>query len=207
VADSGGVRQVNAAWTIPASRNRREWPVAANGYVASNGEVYYEVRKSGNSYFPVEYEHDLFMLWVSAAMFPAKRGFSLDANPILQLLGNTRAQYVFEVAFGTLTEDAGTGYAMNLASVTWATPIISERILLSAAIVPHPVNVTVASDTLGALTATASIYGRSQTVTAPVASAFALRARLLNFDTENRTTPRGIVAVTMEEAIATISPK
>jgi len=206
-ADAGNVRQVNAAWIIPASRNRREWPVAANGYIASNGEVYYEVRQDGNSYFPVEYEHDLFMLWISAAMFPAKRGFTLDANPILQLLGNTRAQYVLEVAFGTLAEDSGTGYAMNLSGVTWATPVISERILLSAAIVPHPINVTVASDTLGALTATASIYGRTQTVTAPAASAFALRARLLNFDTENRTTPRGLIAVTMPEAIATISPK
>lgn len=207
VADTGGVRQTTAAWTIPASRNRREWPVAAGGYIASNGESYYEVRKSGNSFFPVEFEHDLFMLWVSGAMFPAKRGFALDAKPVLQILGNTRAQYTLEVAFGTLTEDSGTGYAMNLSGINWAAPVISERVLLSSAVVPHPISVRVASDIVGALTATASIYGRNQTVTAPAASSFALRARLLNFDTENRTTPRGLVAVKMEESIATISPK
>lgn len=205
--DAGGVRQTTAAWTIPASRNRREWPVASGGYIASNGEVYYEVRKSGNSYFPVEFEQDLFMLWVSAAMFPAKRNLTLDAKPILQLLGNTRAQYTLEVAFGTLTEDSGTSYAANLAGITWAAPVISERLLLSSAIVPHPLNISVARDTLGAITATASIYGRTQTVTPPATSAFALRARLLNFDTENRSTPRGLVSVKMEEALAIISPK
>jgi hypothetical protein len=206
-ADSGQVRQLSAAWVIPASRNRREWPVASSGYVASNGDAYYEVRKSGNSYFPTEYEHDLFMLFVSAAMFPAKRNFTLDATPVLQLLGNTRAQYMLQVFFGTLTEDSGSSYAMNLSGITWATPIISERILLSSAIVQHPLNIAVASDATGILTATAAIYGRTQTVVAPTSSAFAIRARLLNFDTENRTAPRGFVSVKMPEATAIISPK
>lgn len=205
LADAGQVKQINTDWTIPASRNRRDWPVKDDGYIASNGEIYYEVRKAGNSYFPVEMEHDLFMLWISGTMFPSKRFFNLEAKPVLQLLGNTRAQYVLEVAFGTLTEDTGTGFAMNLAGVNWAAPIISERLLLSSAIVPHPINVQVTSNTSGVLSATAAIYGRTQTVTAPTSNAFALRARLLNFDTENRTAPRGLVAVKMEESKATIS--
>jgi hypothetical protein len=201
----GQVKKLNAAWTIPAARNRRAWPVALDGHVASNGSVLYEVRKAGTSYFPAEYEHDLFMLWVAAEMFPSKRAFNIDAKPVLQLLGNARAEYMLEVAFGTITEAAGTGIAANLAGITWAAPVISQRVLLSSAIVTHPFGVAVRSDAESVLTATASIYGRVQTVTPPAASAFALRARLLNFDTEDRSSARGLISLTMEETQALIT--
>ena len=201
---SGNVKQVSAAYTIAAARNRRAWPLKAGSHVASNGDVLYEVRKVGNSYFPVEYEHDLLMLHVSAEMFSAKRRFELAAEPKLQLLGNTRAQYVLEVAFGTVAEDAGSGFAENIANIAWAAPIISQRLILSSAAVTHTFAVNVNSDASANLTATASIYGRTQSVTAPTGSAFALRARLLNFDPENRTSPRGSILLTMKESTAKI---
>jgi hypothetical protein len=166
--------------------------------------VLYEVRKAGTSYFPAEYEHDLFMLWVAAEMFPSKRAFNIDAKPVLQLLGNARAEYILEVAFGTITEATGTGIAANIAGITWAAPVISQRVLLSSAIVTHPFGVAVRSDAGSVLTATASIYGRAQTATPPTASAFALRARLLNFDTEDRASARGLISLTMEETQALI---
>ena len=201
---SGNVKQVSAAYTIAAARNRRAWPLKAGSHVASNGDVLYEVRKVGNSYFPVEYEHDLLMLHVSAEMFSAKRRFELAAEPKLQLLGNTRAQYVLEVAFGTVAEDAGSGFAENIANIAWAAPIISQRLILSSAAVTHTFAVNVNSDASANLTATASIYGRTQSVNAPNGSAFALRARLLNFDPENRTSPRGSILLTMKESTAKI---
>ncbi len=202
---AGNMKQVSSAWTIPAARSRRAWPLKAGSYVASNGDVLYEVRKVGNSYFPVEYEHDLLMLHVSAEMFTAKRRFELTAEPKLQLLGNTRAQYVLEVAFGSVVEDAGSGFAENIASIAWAAPIISQRIILSSAAVTHTFAVNVKSDASAVLSATATIYGRVQSVIAPAGAAFALRARLLNFDPENRTAPRGSILLTMKESTASIT--
>ena len=204
---AGQVKQINTAWTIPAARNRRAWPVKAGGYIASNGSVLYEVRKVGDTYYPVEYEHDIFMFWVSAEMLTAKRTLNLTAKPVLQLLGNTRAQYTLDVAFGTVTEDSGSGFGPNLASITWAEPIISQKIILSGAIVEHPFGLVVKSDASAVLTATSTLYGRTQNATPPAGPAFAIRARLNAFDTENRQNPRGFISLTAKEEDITINIK
>jgi hypothetical protein len=197
---AGQVKQLSTPWLIPSARNRKAWPVASNGYIASNGSVMYEVRKNGNSYFPVEYEHDIFLLWIAAEMLTAKRSLSLSVKPSLQLLGNTRAQYMLEVAFGTLQESQGSNYGPNLANLQWATPIISQRLILSSTIVEHSFGLSVSSDASSVLSATSTLYGRSQNATPPSNSAFAIRARLLNFDTEDREGTRGAISLKMEAA-------
>lgn len=202
---TGQIKQLNAAWTIPAGKNRRAWPVQSGGYIASNGSVLYEVRKVGNTFYPVEYEHDIFMVWISAEMLTAKRTLSVSAKPVLQLLGNTRAQYSLDVAFGTIVEDSGSGFGPNLASINWATPVISQRIILSSTIVEHPFGLVVRSDSSAELTATATMYGRTVNVTPPSASAFAVRARLNAFDTENKINPRGSILLTAKEEDIQIS--
>ena len=199
------VKQINSAWTIPAARNRRAWPVKSGGYIASNGSVLYEVRKVGNTYYPVEFEHDIFMVWISAEMLTAKRTLSLTAKPVLQLLGNTRAQYTLDVAFGTVVEDSGSGFGPNLASINWAAPVISQKIILSSTIVEHPFGLVVKSDNSAVLSATSTLYGRTQNVTPPSGAAFAIRARLNNFDTENRQNPRGSISLTAKEEDIKIS--
>jgi nucleotide-binding universal stress UspA family protein len=197
---TGQVKQLSTPWLIPSARNRKAWPVASNGYIASNGSVMYEVRKNGNSYFPVEYEHDIFLLWIAAEMLTAKRSLTLSVKPSLQLLGNTRAQYMLEVAFGTLQESQGSNYGPNLANLQWATPIISQRLILSSTIVEHSFGLSVSSDASSVLSATSTLYGRSQNATPPSNSAFAIRARLLNFDTEDREGTRGAISLKMEAA-------
>jgi len=197
---AGQVKQLSAPWLIPSARNRKAWPVASGGYIASNGSVMYEVRKNGNSYFPVEYEHDIFLLWIAAEMLTAKRSLSLSVKPSLQLLGNTRAQYMLEVAFGTLQSSQGSNYGPNFASLQWATPIISQRLILSSTIVEHSFGLSVSSDASSVLSATSTLYGRSQNATPPSSSAFAIRARLLNFDTEDREGTRGAISLKMEAA-------
>jgi hypothetical protein len=197
---AGQVKQLSTPWLIPSARNRKAWPVASNGYIASNGSVMYEVRKNGNSYFPVEYEHDIFLLWIAAEMLTAKRSLSLSVKPSLQLLGNTRAQYMLEVAFGTLQSSQGSNYGPNFASLQWATPIISQRLILSSTIVEHSFGLSVSSDASSVLSATSTLYGRSQNATPPSNSAFAIRARLLNFDTEDREGTRGAISLKMEAA-------
>jgi hypothetical protein len=197
---AGQVKQLSTPWLIPSARNRKAWPVASNGYIASNGSVMYEVRKNGNSYFPVEYEHDIFLLWIAAEMLTAKRSLSLSVKPSLQLLGNTRAQYMLEVAFGTLQSSQGSNYGPNFANLQWATPIISQRLILSSTIVEHSFGLSVSSDASSVLSATSTLYGRSQNATPPSNSAFAIRARLLNFDTEDREGTRGAISLKMEAA-------
>jgi hypothetical protein len=197
---AGQVKQLSTPWLIPSARNRKAWPVASNGYIASNGSVMYEVRKNGNSYFPVEYEHDIFLLWIAAEMLTAKRSLSLSVKPSLQLLGNTRAQYMLEVAFGMLQSSQGSNYGPNFANLQWATPIISQRLILSSTIVEHSFGLSVSSDASSVLSATSTLYGRSQNATPPSNSAFAIRARLLNFDTEDREGTRGAISLKMEAA-------
>jgi hypothetical protein len=197
---AGQVKQLSTPWLIPSARNRKAWPVASNGYIASNGSVMYEVRKNGNSYFPVEYEHDIFLLWIAAEMLTAKRSLTLSVKPSLQLLGNTRAQYMLEVAFGTLQSSQGSNYGPNFANLQWATPIISQRLILSSTIVEHSFGLSVSSDASSVLSATSTLYGRSQNATPPSNSAFAIRARLLNFDTEDREGTRGAISLKMEAA-------
>lgn len=192
---AGQVKQLTADWTIPAGKNRRAWPVKAGGYIASNGNVLYEVAKRGNSYYPVEFEHDIFMVWIASEMLTAKRTLNLTAKPVLQLLGNTRAQYMLEVAFGTVQEDSGSSFT-NIASIDWAAPIIQQRIILSSTIVEHPFGLVVKSDSSNERTATATMYGRTVNATAPTSNAFAIRARLTAFDAENKINPRGSISLT-----------
>jgi hypothetical protein len=124
---------------------------------------------------------------------------------VLQLLGNTRAQYTLDVAFGTIVEDSGSGFGPNLASINWATPVISQRIILSNTIVEHPFGLVVKSDSSAVLTATATMYGRTVNVTPPSSPAFAVRARLNAFDTENKINPRGSISLTAREEDIQIS--
>jgi hypothetical protein len=202
---AGQVKQLSAAWEIPAGKNRRAWPVQSGGYIASNGSVLYEVRKVGNTYYPVEYEHDIFMVYIASEMLTAKRTLSMSAKPVLQLLGNTRAQFTLDVAFGTIVQDSGSGFGPNLASINWATPVISQRIILSNTIVEHPFGLVVKSDPSAVLTATATMYGRTVNVTPPSSAAFAVRARLNAFDTENKINPRGSISLTAKEEDILIS--
>jgi chemotaxis protein CheY-P-specific phosphatase CheC len=63
----------------------------------------------------------------------------------------------------------------------------------------------VKSDSSAVLTATATMYGRTVNVTPPSASAFAVRARLNAFDTENKINPRGSISLTAKEEDIQIS--
>jgi hypothetical protein len=194
------VRQISSAWLIPAGRNRRAWPVKENGYVASNGSIIYEVRKKGNSYYPVEYEQDLFLFWIEANMLPPQRTLRLKADPSFQLKGNTRAQYMMEVSFGQLKQEEGDGYGPNLESLEWADPVITQRVVLTASTVLHPFYVSIYRNNRGEVATTCTVYGRSYNCTPPVGIPFAIRARMLNFDTENREGTRGVISIKMPSA-------
>ena len=199
------VRQIDSPWLIPAGRNRRAWPVQDNGYVASNGSIIYEVRKDVNSYYPVEYEQDLFMFWIEANMLPPQRTLTVNSEPEFKLNGNTRANYMLEVSFGQLVQESGEGYGPNLEKLDWATPVISQRVLLTSAVAKHPFKVNIYRNTDGEVATSTTIYGRSYNCTPPVALPFAVRARMLKFDTENREGTRGVINIKMKPATITVS--
>lgn len=194
------VRQLENAWLIPAGRNRRAWPVKEGGYVASNGSIIYEVRKKGNSYYPVEYEQDLFLFWIEANMLPPQRTLRLEANPLFRLQGNTRAQYMLEVAFGYATEESGNDYGPNFQTLAWDDPVITQRVVLTNSTALHQFFVSLYRDNKGETKSSATVYGRSYNCPPPTSMPFAIRARILNFDTENRDGTRGVISVKMEPA-------
>lgn len=192
---TGKVAKISTPWVIPSSRSRRSWPVSEGGYVATNGSTIYEVRKNGDSYYPVEYEHDLFMFWVEEEMLAPRKSLFLECAPYLKLSGNTRAQYMLEVSFGKLNSDEGENYGPNLSALQWAEPVIEQRIVLSSSTVQHPFSLSIHKAFDGILTSTSHVYNRQFNVTPPESSAFAVRARLLNFDTENRVDTRGVISL------------
>ena len=80
-----------------------------------------------------------------------------------------------------------TNESPNLEDITWsATPILSQRILVTPLLVTHTFGCRIARTSTG-LPADKMSYGTWQaaTGTAPASANFALRARLINFDTRN----------------------
>lgn len=86
-----------------------------------------------------------------------------------------------------------TGVGLNLSAVTWnATPILSQRIILTSVPSIETFGITigrsiqvVSGTPTDTLISTQIVYGATAGATGPTSANFALRARLIRFDTEN----------------------
>ena len=87
----------------------------------------------------------------------------------------------------------------NLLNVVWDTvnPILKQRLILTPVATVCYAGVNVYRSTMGAITCDRLLYGglENANATAPGSANFALRARLIEFDTENSVpTARGWIA-------------
>ena len=182
-----------AAVMIDGGLGRDSALLAAGGYVGSDGRVWYGVNQAGatNSFFPADFERTLFALDINDAMLTAGSTLTLSFQLLLQLLqANTRAQYLVAIETGDLPQDttpAATG--ANLQNVIWntAAPMLSQRVILTEVAVTHTLGISIARDQTGTtLSAQRSLYGLwTGGAQVPASANFALRARLLQFDTED----------------------
>ena len=132
------------------------------------------------------------MLPLNEQMLGAGMQFKLTFKLALQLFKATsRAQYTLVIEAGNTpgqSDPSPTG--PNLQDVTWLdTPILSRRIIVSNIKVTHPVGCAIRRDIDGVtMHADQMAYNRwtgGISGGAPTDSTFVLRARLIEFDTEN----------------------
>ena len=183
---------------IPGGLGRRGSMLKPGGFVASDGRVWYRVThgptpdgQASNSYFPTDFER-LAMppLYINEQQLRAGGTFTLEFDIELQMVNaTTHAQYLLVIETGSApSQDTPTPTGTNLQDVIWlATPVLSQRLIVTPLKLKHHFGCAF-KRSLDGLTMTADrlLYdvwtGGAQ---APATASFALRTRLIQFDTEN----------------------
>ncbi len=197
---------------LPGGLGRKTQMVKPNGFLGSDGRVWYRVTHDGTtkSYFPTDFERELFMIFVNDKQLRAGRTFKAEFDlTVAALKAETRAQYLIVIEIGAApsqTTPATTG--TNLEDITWIeTPLLSQRLILSGVPMKHHFGCAVARSGAGVLSASRLLYdaweGGAQV---PAAANFAVRGRLIQFDTENSVAgARGFVGYQLSNGTAKIS--
>lgn len=175
---------------VPGGGGTRSGWVADDGFVGCDGRVLYPTTRDGatKSYYPSAFERELFAFFVSEKMLATRR-MEVVFGITVGLVGATsRASWLLEIQAGTAPQDvspATTG--PNLQDVLWnATPILRERLVLTQELVTHTFGTRI-KNTLDGMVCDVQNYGlwTGNNAAAPAGPNFALRARLIAFDTEN----------------------
>lgn len=198
---------------VPRGLGRWRTKLAKDGYLGSDGRVWYRLSKAGatNSYFPADFERELFMFHVNDRMLRAGQTLRVDFQLAVALINaTTKAQLLLVIEVGSAPgQVAPAPVSENLLDVQWvATPLLSQRIILSDLRgIPHKFGAQIIRDAAGALSAQRMIYGQWEGgAQVPPSANFAIRARLVNFDTENSVAgATGFVFFAMKEAHAEIA--
>lgn len=164
-------------------------------FFASDGRIFYKVTRSGttNSYFPAAFERELWRIAVNPKMLAVGRVLEAQFSVALRMIRPTsNAQWVLVIERGTLPSQATPSpVAVNLQNVVWdPTPVLSLPVLLTPLMISHSAGVRVERTLSGGVETfglDVMAYGNweGNDAAAPDSASFALRARLINFDTEN----------------------
>lgn len=154
----------------------------------------------GSSFYPTDFNRELFFLAVNEAEL--RPGFMFETFFGLELglfKPESRAQYMLVIEHGVFSDDLDPNTTgPNLAAITWnPTPILSQRIMLTVTPVTRTFGCRVKRSTGGTLTSQKIVFGAEAAGgSVPASANFALRARLIRFDTEDSiSTPRGYVGI------------
>lgn len=203
---------INDGVVLPGGYGVRAMTVNTGDFVGSDGRILYKVNKSGttHSYFPSSYERTLFTVFINDAMFRVGSTFSLDFKVALQLINSTsNAQYFLVIEVGAAPSDPNPATTeTNLQDITWiATPLLKQRLILTSNRMTHSFGGQVLRSLLDVVTANKKVYGSLLAGDqAPATANFAIRARLIEFDTENSVVgARGLIYYALSEAVASIA--
>lgn len=197
---------------VPGGLGRRGGYLEPNNYAGSDGRVWYRLTRDGitNSFFPADFERELFMLHINEEMLRPGSTFSLEFKLALCLFNAiTRAQYLLRIDVGTAPgQETPPPTGENLEDVTWiGTPLLTQRIIVSGLKIKHHFGCAIRRTAAGLLFADRMAYGNwTAAGQAPASPSFTLRARLLQFDTENSVRgARGTMFYGLTDAKAGIS--
>lgn len=204
--------QASSPILIPGWSGRRAKYLPPGGYVGSDGRAWYLLTRDGatNSFFPSDFERELFVLPVNDRMLRAGQSLTLEFTALVGLLkATTKAQALVVIEVGSVPSQATPApTGVNLLDVVWnvESPLLSQRVILSELPVKHTFGAAIRRDNLGVLKADARYYQHWEgNATAPESANFALRARLIQFDTENSVpNERGFVFYDFHDAKASI---
>lgn len=175
---------------------------------ACDGRAWYRVNRYGSekSFYPTDFDRELFVIAVNDKQLRQRKSLVVQFAIQSAVLGsNTNAQWVLVIEHGAFSADsspATTG--VNLKDVEWNTaPILQQRLILTSDPTVHTFGCRItrsiqvvnaqAQDTL---TSTRILYGGEEGASGPTTASFALRARLVRFDTEDsQSDPRGFVGL------------
>lgn len=166
-------------------------------------------QQNETSYYPTDFERELFAFSVNSRQLILKS--TLELNVGLELMTirpdrrarerESRVQWSFVIEIGRFpqtTSPATTG--LNLSAVTWdRNPVLEQRIIVTPDPTVHTFGLEVLRELVSdvdTLSANALYYGNAETTWAPYELPFAVRGRLVRFDTEDSVSdPRGLVAI------------
>lgn len=216
LANAGNVFQntTSTPLLVPGGLGRRGGFLEPLGYAGSDGRVWYRLSRTAetNSFYPLDFERELFLLHINEAMWQPGGRFSVEFDLELQLLlANTRTQFLLVIEAGTAPgQDTPAPVGENLADVVWQPlALLSQRIIVSDLKLKHHFGAIIKRSLDNVITAERLLYtawsaGPANSV--PPSPGFVLRARLIQFDTENSVRgAKGFVFTALTQAKAQIS--
>ena len=204
----------NVPLLVPGGLGRRGGYLDPQGYAGSDGRVWYRLTRAAqtNSFYPVDFERELFLLHINEAMWQADGRFSVEFDLELQLfVANTRAQFLVVIEAGTAPgQGTPSPVSENLADVVWQpAPLLSQRIIISGLKLKHHFGAIIKRSLDNVISAERKLYiawSACPANSVPQSPGFVLRARLIQFDTENSVRgAKGFVFAALTQAKAKIS--
>ena len=131
------------------------------------------------------------LLHINEAMWQPDGRFAVEFDLELQLfVANTRAQFLVVIEAGTAPgQGTPTPVSENLADVVWQpAPLLSQRIIISGLKLKHHFGAIVKRSLDNVISAERQLYiawSACPANSVPQSPGFVLRARLIQFDTEN----------------------
>ena len=199
---------------LKSSRGIPSETVYPGDIIASDGRIWYHVTRSDspgcNSFYPMPMEIEIFRMAVSDQMLAPGSVFTATFELSLQMFKHdTNIQYLLVVEIADLpqtTAPATTG--PNLYTVDWnETPLLQQRIIVTDVLMTHKFGAQVLRGKTGAMATNKKVYGvEIAGDIIPATANFAIRARLIEFDTEdNVNDAMGLVYYLVEKGVASVS--
>lgn len=181
--------------TLDLGRGIYGGKVLDDGFFASDGRALYAVNRSGTStsYFPAGFDRELWRIYVNDKMLRLNRTLDVQFGLATQLANATsNAQWLLVIERGTATsQSTPTTPDTNLENIVWeSSPVLSQRIILTQNRQTHSFGARIKRalvSSVDTITMDTMLYGvwEGADALAPTTANFALRARLIHFDTEN----------------------
>jgi hypothetical protein len=193
-----------SAVMLPGGLGRRGVSLLPGQLATCDGRVWYRVERFGSqsSYYPTDFSRVLYTLFVNERQFRLKTELTLQfAIEAAVLKSSTNCQWSVVVELGTAPQDTTPGTpGLNLQNIVWSsTPCLEQRIIVTPVPCQHLFGVRLKRFLDGGvdtITLDQMLYGALIGGTPPSSANFAIRARLVRFDTENSVSdPRGLIAL------------